>query len=66
MTHYERKARQIRDHCLSHPWTAECDTKLVILLKEVAEEQRLESCHAIAKAADERRLRNVTTCGTIE
>lgn len=54
MTYYEQKARQIRDHCLSHPWTAECDIKLVILLEGVAEEQRLASCHAIAKAADER------------
>ena len=54
MTYYERMAQKILDHCRSHPWTAECDTKLVILLEEVAEEQRLASCHAIAKAADER------------
>lgn len=46
MTYYEQKALKIREHCLSHPWREEEQRTLVVMLKEIARDQR----HACAEA----------------
>jgi hypothetical protein len=46
MTYYEQKALNIREHCLSHPWREEEQRTLVVMLKEIARDQR----HACGEA----------------
>lgn len=48
MTYYERKAQQIRDHCLAHPWTEDEWQMLVEMIREIALDQRHACAGAVA------------------
>lgn len=54
MIYYERKAQQIRDHCLVHPWTEDAQCALEDMLKEIAKDQR----HACAESLGGTRFRD--------